>query len=466
MFKKFKFNHFSAILDYKDTFFKNKPEDCIIYSEDGSNFRIHKELLGQTEFLRKILFTANSQCCGTIEIICPCTKEELARLVHFLYHGEIQCDNVFDYFKSQEDLSQIFGFPEDFNIECQIVTLLDDPTLSSIIDVALYNEIINSVDNEMITQSSDLDFLNQDMRETKVGDEISSNFESTNGSMVDRNCPTEVEINLNNNLVNETYINHGVDENLEGYNAPFNGSLEEIEEETVENTVDEIAMETDSERILSTRGSMLDQICPTEFENDLNNNKVDETNIVISEDDEMNTQSSEIDFIVQDEVCSNFEDANNDSVLEEIMFDQIDLNKNLIHETDKNDENLEGNDALFNGSLERIEEETVENTMDEIDTANNYERNLLAHSLMVYKGCPTEVYHELNSNLVFQTDIGHGVDENLEGMVMNETKKSEMQGVNGNVDKSFESECVDENDVTETCLIFFPGHSLVFYHKY
>ena len=88
--------------------------------------------------------------------------------------------------------------------------------------------------------------------------------------------------------------------------------------------------------------------------------------------------------------------------------------------------------------------------MDEIDTANNYKRNLLAHSLMVYRGCPTEVYRELNSSLVFQTDIGHEVDENLEGVVSNDTKKSKMQGFNGNMDKSFESECVDENDVTET----------------
>ena len=37
----------------------------------------------------------------------------------------------------------------------------------------------------------------------------------------------------------------------EGYNVPFNGSLGVIQEETVENTVGEIAMEIDSERNLS-----------------------------------------------------------------------------------------------------------------------------------------------------------------------------------------------------------------------
>jgi hypothetical protein len=78
-----------------------------------------------------------------IEIICPCSKEELARLVQFLCHGEIQCKDVFESFKIQEDLNLIFGFPENFNIENQIATLLDNPTLSSIIDVALNEEFVN-----------------------------------------------------------------------------------------------------------------------------------------------------------------------------------------------------------------------------------------------------------------------------------------------------------------------------------
>ena len=41
-------------------------------------------------------------------------KEELAKLVHFLYHGEIQCEDVFDSFKSQEDLNKLFGVTENF----------------------------------------------------------------------------------------------------------------------------------------------------------------------------------------------------------------------------------------------------------------------------------------------------------------------------------------------------------------
>ena len=93
-----------------------------------------------------------------IEIICPCSKEELARLVQFLYHGEIQCKDIFESFKSQEDLNLIFGFPENFNIEYQIATLLDNPTLSSIIDVALNEEFVNiGVDEILNPQSNDQD---------------------------------------------------------------------------------------------------------------------------------------------------------------------------------------------------------------------------------------------------------------------------------------------------------------------
>ena len=58
MSKKFKYDHSSTIIDYMETYFKKKPKDCILYSEDGTGFEIHKELLGQTEFMRKLLKSA------------------------------------------------------------------------------------------------------------------------------------------------------------------------------------------------------------------------------------------------------------------------------------------------------------------------------------------------------------------------------------------------------------------------
>ena len=36
----------------------DKSRDCILYSEDGSRFSIHKEVFSQTSFLREILYSA------------------------------------------------------------------------------------------------------------------------------------------------------------------------------------------------------------------------------------------------------------------------------------------------------------------------------------------------------------------------------------------------------------------------
>ncbi len=78
--------HTSTIEDYMDSYVtKLKPGDCILNSEDGVQFKIHKELFGQTEFMRQILTSAKEQCCSMVEIFCPCKKEDLRHLVHFLY---------------------------------------------------------------------------------------------------------------------------------------------------------------------------------------------------------------------------------------------------------------------------------------------------------------------------------------------------------------------------------------------
>ena len=82
--------------NYMETYLKNKSTDCILYSNDGGKFKVHKELFGQTQFLRKILSSANERCCGTIEVFCPCSKDELNHLVNFLYDGEIHCEEEFD----------------------------------------------------------------------------------------------------------------------------------------------------------------------------------------------------------------------------------------------------------------------------------------------------------------------------------------------------------------------------------
>ena len=103
--------------NYKDwnwLFFNNKEADCILYSEDGHGFRIHKEIFSQTEKMRIILSSFKENCCGTMEILCPCPKDELEQLVKFLYCGIISF-NV-DLFKILDNLITIFGFPENLTL--------------------------------------------------------------------------------------------------------------------------------------------------------------------------------------------------------------------------------------------------------------------------------------------------------------------------------------------------------------
>ena len=52
-----------------------------------------------------------------VEIVCPCTKDDLNHLINFLYKGEINCENENDAIKIQENLSKIFGFPENLHLK-------------------------------------------------------------------------------------------------------------------------------------------------------------------------------------------------------------------------------------------------------------------------------------------------------------------------------------------------------------
>jgi hypothetical protein len=103
----------NAIEDYLDKYLKKKPPDCVLYSEDNTEFKIHKELFGQTDFMRKILSSAKERCCGLLEILCPCSKEELSLMVKFLYTGEICCETKFDSLNIVEILNKIFGFTKN-----------------------------------------------------------------------------------------------------------------------------------------------------------------------------------------------------------------------------------------------------------------------------------------------------------------------------------------------------------------
>ena len=107
-----------AVVNNMDSYFKQIPPDCSIYSEDGFEFPIHKELLYQTKLLRHMIENTNTDCCK-IEIMCPSlSKEELETIVNFLYKGKTFCTDQAVAFQVIDNLKHLFGFPSrnfDFN---------------------------------------------------------------------------------------------------------------------------------------------------------------------------------------------------------------------------------------------------------------------------------------------------------------------------------------------------------------
>jgi len=178
---------------------KNKSEDCVLYSKDGAEFKIHKELLVQTKFMREVLKSAKNHCCCKLEIICPCTKQELMKIVNFLYFGEVQCEDVFESFNVQEDLNKMFGFPECLNLDDQMTSLSNDPFLTSIIDLNdfdLNKETIDNMADELNIYVNPVDMNKNVMKSSGMNKHsTSNNIEKLKEKSQD---PT-IEINLEKN---------------------------------------------------------------------------------------------------------------------------------------------------------------------------------------------------------------------------------------------------------------------------
>ena len=155
-----------------EIFLKNKTPDCIIYSEDGAKFRTHKELFGQTKFMRELL--KSQSCCGLLEVILPCSKEELGHLINFLHDGKIECEKKIDSLKIIENLNKILGYPDDYidnirrNVLDEILGYSNEYIDEILIDVLDKKE---NNDSEVVFESSD----NENSKEPiKIVQEVNS----------------------------------------------------------------------------------------------------------------------------------------------------------------------------------------------------------------------------------------------------------------------------------------------------
>ena len=92
-----------------DSYFKNTPPDCSLYSEGNHEISIHKELLYQTRYMREMIMNTGFE--SKIEVFCPSiSKEELKNIVDFLYCGKISCKNQSAVSETTENLNKLFGF--------------------------------------------------------------------------------------------------------------------------------------------------------------------------------------------------------------------------------------------------------------------------------------------------------------------------------------------------------------------
>ena len=141
----------TSIEENLDRYLKSKNTDCILYAEDGSKFKIHKEVLGQTHFLRKILFSTKEHCCQIMEILCPCSKNDLSHLVNFLYDGEIRCEEEKNALKILENLNKLFGFDKSLDFGNNYKeTFQADESFCSSTDTELLGDKEEALDNVVV----------------------------------------------------------------------------------------------------------------------------------------------------------------------------------------------------------------------------------------------------------------------------------------------------------------------------
>ena len=122
------FQQIDSFKEYSESYLKNKPPDCILFSEDGAQFKTHKELFGQTEFMRKIL--KNTNCCNVIEIICPCSQYELSEIIEFIKSGRIEYGKnpqpILENLKTILGFEVQSGFPRNFRFDNQKDTVAEN----------------------------------------------------------------------------------------------------------------------------------------------------------------------------------------------------------------------------------------------------------------------------------------------------------------------------------------------------
>ena len=101
-----------ALISYMETYFKHRPPDISLFSEDNFEVLIHKELFYQTQLMCLMIESTDSDyCCSNFTVICPMPKEDLELIVQFLYSGQLFSKSQKTATRVSKYLEEIFGFP-------------------------------------------------------------------------------------------------------------------------------------------------------------------------------------------------------------------------------------------------------------------------------------------------------------------------------------------------------------------
>ena len=88
-----------ALAHNMDSYFRQKPPDCSLFSKDGCEFPVHKELFYQTKFMRRMIKSFSfDQCqlesCCKIQIMCPSLMKEELNLIVQVRFSQIMIENT------------------------------------------------------------------------------------------------------------------------------------------------------------------------------------------------------------------------------------------------------------------------------------------------------------------------------------------------------------------------------------
>ena len=107
----------NIIIEYMKSYLKSKPPDCTLFSKDGFEIPVHKELIYQTKLIPQIIKSGTDCCCSNIDIIFPSLeKKQLELMVQFLYDGQIFCPDPITATEVISNLKEFFGVPDLMDI--------------------------------------------------------------------------------------------------------------------------------------------------------------------------------------------------------------------------------------------------------------------------------------------------------------------------------------------------------------